>query len=694
MADYTPGQVREAIRMAEADGDTAGAAELQGLLDALVRSEQMSHRLSSATELETMTGEGIPRAAAREFTQSALFGGADELAGATTAGLAKTFGPGQDRPFTEVYAETRDAERAQAALNREKAPQASGAAEQWMGVGQGAGLLAAAPVVTAAAPQLLAKAGAGVRALAGGAAGGGAMGFLGSEAEGGALASDTLHGAGWGAVAGTALPLGLYLGKTGGEWLRKLASPAVDSADSRARRAIQTELEAANLSPQDIADWTQAQGPGVVAGQHPVLQGLAAGGPAQRGPGREAARLLGGEHARRQMDDIMETLGRVMGRPGLGGANFRELRQHLRERTSDRAKPLYDSIYGGPSPVPQSPELQKLMEHGPLKEAFAKAQAVEGISTQYKPKAWLKPDGEGGWTWENIPTWRELDMMQRVLRQRGESAMRAAQRGEGGTTFREGEQWLALRRELTDAMDGANDDFRQVRAQYADDVSVEHHFDLGTEIFTNKRQSLNGEPSKVWDSEVLEEVVSQMSAPERAAFETGALKGMRNALATRRDNLDAGNLNVFATPEGRARLEAVFGTQETRDILEEVERLSFNQTSAQGLSRRSGTGAEATFNQSMNVDQPAVGWRENAMRMLAGGSRENRAETAAALGPPLLQHDPSAFLQFMQNGGPVMQNTQQFVRGLFPQSSGAWGTLGGAASGQLMPPTGEDLFRQ
>jgi hypothetical protein len=619
---YTPDMLKPAFE----EPTAPGARRLAG---------QMTHSVSPQ---KRPLNEDPASAHFRHGANSLLFGLQDEIAGAAgaTINAVTDATPGG---WGETYEGIRDQQRDAQARYGENFPVVNALGHV---VGPVVPLRAAARGVNA----LTETYGPLRVAPATGATVGGAQSFGLAEGPAKDQAWQTIAGAGTGLVGGgTASTATIPLTKAG-EFAGRVATRGL-SVDERVRALLREQQTRANTNTaEQVARLREAQGdanvvqygnyPGIPPGYLPENQPLTKGVLTPAGlTGDTGDAVL--QQARRQTAELQEAIETVARYQG-AGTNLREELADLSTQQRMNAGRLYEKAYANPVNPRSVPEIAEQLNDPVILRALREGMDLlqwEGKRPRkLLERTGVDDNGEPIFRLVDNPTWEELDLVQRGMRQMAEK-LRIEQPSKARLINERRRQFLA-------AIDGqnANPTLREARSMYAGYEALKEAMERGRRIFSNAKGD--------WD---IEDIVPEFQAytpSERQAYLTGVAKALRETVERARVQTNNAGQPQFSTPENINRLETVLGRDAAEFLLSEVNRTGANVAAARRVTTTSGT-PESMYATTAFDSVPKDANILSFLRTL--GQNTGLAQDTPALqrmSQVLLEMDPQQYATFMR----------------------------------------------
>ena len=668
LSEVTADQLKEALKVAYDTDNYSAIDDLTTLLKlkmgepAQFRGAGMAPRVAplQVPTPDYTGGEASSRSAARSVGQGMFAGATDEIAGVAPFMTELFSGEGLDAAV-DAYTTTRDHERAAQAQYAEENPTVN-VANQILGTIPTMGLAARGAV-----PRFLPNSTPITRTIAGGGLVGGVEALGRAEGPFSEQATDTGIGAAAGMVGGPISQAATHLGSKVGNAVMDAARPMWQTPDEAAGEVLKGVLDRANKTVPDIYAELGERGPGVVPGMLPEFQPLAVGRAAGTPTGRVMAQDLAQSHQDAQGRALQNTVGDLGGRRG----SYEMTLDTLNKQQSRAAEAGYKAAYAFEASPSEIPEIVALLRDKDVKQALIRGQDSIRRKTNKKPRVLLKKQGtdEYGdpiYEWEHMPTWEELDHIQRGLRALGGDVP-------GTEKFFE---YRMARDRFNRVVDEANPALKEARATYAGFEALEEAVQLGRNIFDRGKTAMDAERlSMVWPN---------MNRSERDAFRLGVVKEMQNRLRMKRSGQNVGTDNAFVAEEFQDRLAIVFGRDGANRLLNEVNRTARNQADAVRLANRTTTSDTLNVADDMTPAQ-LVSPRTWLQTLL----QPRHPMTDPAVADRVTQALLSSGRPFRSYMTP--QQAAQAGRGMPP--SNMWGTIiGGGGSGIAAPVVAEGLF--
>lgn len=158
-------------------------------------------------------------------------------------------------------------------------------------------------------------------------------------------------------------------------------------------------------------------------------------------------------------------------------------------------------------------------------------------------------------------------------------------------------------------------EYNAARSQYASDKAVENAFQNGRSLLAPK---VDGQ---VYDPDLLESRLSQMSPPEQSAFQLGARKSLTDAMGQARTDA-AGVKTLLANDNGYRvqKLNQVFGQQNISPLLDQLDHLNTMQATNQGVYQGSKTALATATDKNIPTAVPAPEFGGHGVGMLGGAA--------------------------------------------------------------------------
>jgi hypothetical protein len=605
-------------------------------------------------------GEASSRSAARSVGQGMLAGATDEIAGVAPFMTELLSGQGLDAA-ANAYTTERDHERAAQAQYAEESPGAN-VANQILGTIPTMGFAARG------APRFLPKSAPLTRTVAGGGLLGGAEAIGRAEGPFSEQAIDTTIGAFAGMAGGPLMQGATHVGSKVGNAVMDAARPMWQTAEEASGEVLKRVLDRTNRTVPDVEAELAARGDGVVPGMLPEFQPLAVG----RAAGTPAGRVMAQDLAQRHQDAQGRALQRTVSDLGGGGpVSYEMTLDALNTQQRRTAAADYKAAYAFETSPSETPEIMALLRDKDIKKALLRGQDAIRRKTNEKPRVLLRRQGtdeygEPIYKWEHMPTWEELDHIQRGLRALGGDVP-------GTEKFFE---YRMARDRFNKVVDDANPALREARTKYAGFEALQEAVQLGRNIFDKGKTAMDAERlSMVWPN---------MNRSEQEAFTLGVVKEMQNRLRMKRSGQNVGTDNAFVAEEFQDRLAIVFGRDGADRLLAEVNRTARNQADAVRLANRTTTSDTL-----------------NAADLTPAQVANPRAWLQTILQPRDPMADPAVADRVTQallsSGSPLrsyMTPAQMTQAGGVAPPTNMWGTIiGGRGSGIAAPAVAENLFR-
>lgn len=450
--------------------------------------------------------------------QGATFGWGDEAFAALDATLRAPF---LKRSWRDVYKQTLSEQRARNNQFSEQHPLQNLAGEI-----VGSTLVPVGPAAEGAKDfWSLVRAGAKTGAIAGGVAGAGyADGGLENRLTGAGLGAAI--GAPVGAAAGAVVPLARGSVNAVRNGLPRWFGGR--SADERAAAEIAKALERSDLTPEEVArrvkDARDKGIPLTPADLSKSTRRLAR--TIETNPSRASERLTDQLEERQtgQGARVSSQLEKALGNDG----DFHGAVSDIVNERAKAAKPLYDKAYEGSA---WSDDLKGLLDRPAMKRAHARAKEIaanEGVAIGEPPSMR---------TWDYIK--RGLD--DEIEKYRDTTTGRLV-------LDENGRALVTLRKQLLDALDAANPDYKAARSVFAGHSELLDALHLG-------RAFARG------DEEVVASRFGKLSQPEKDMFRIGAVRELKGMIDRAPDGADVVR-RIFGSPERRNRLAMLFDTED------------------------------------------------------------------------------------------------------------------------------------
>lgn len=534
--NYTEDQLLEALRAADAAGDTAAARAIARRIDAArkapakVAPQGFSTNPSVIGARAATAVAGDPMGAARTFMQGATMGWADELMPFARAAYTGVWDPeGTTNEYRKSLSDFRN-------RNPAAAPTIEFAG----------GMIPAALTMGRSAPSTLSGA-VGRSAAAG--TGLGAVAGAGQADE-----NDRMIGAGTGALIGGTLSAGLTAAAPTAANLTGRAVVAARNAarggmpqqqvTNRAQEVLLRALERDQLTPEQVLErQIAAQRAGVPEMTLPALggsnvqgrYGLIANTP---GAGRETVERAARAQARGQAPGIMADVERAA---GVARENTNDTAARLIAGRRAAAKPAYEAAYRTPDGQPrlvQDPKIGQFLSRQTFQQAAQRGARLYDI------------------TGEPMPPPNSVEFLDLVKRGLGD--MIAESRRTGGAAS---ETTRALSRAMDDfvsTVDEAVPEYAAARAQFAGDLEMERALEAG-------RSVLGASPD---DWRQIAARIPKMTGPERELLATGLVDDIGLRLERQAQTTDgrAPDLTkLLSTQQVGERLRTIFPTEQSYD---------------------------------------------------------------------------------------------------------------------------------
>lgn len=484
------------------------------------------------------TGQAVEPTPLRQIAQGAQLGFSDELAGFGAAIGAKI--AGSDKPFADLYANRRDAERSANKLFQASSPGQAVALQM-------AGGLTAPPIMKAGAPAVTMGARA-ANAAKMGAGYGAAAGFGMGEGDAIDQLISTGIGAGAGAVVGGAIS---PLADAAGAGVRALTSkrpqpaaalPVRGSApppaavpmrggQEKGRRAIAQAMLQDDISAESLLPKIGAMGkPETLADMVP-----ASGATARLARGaRTVAPAAGGRAddmlTQRNLDQAGRVLGDLEESVGVKFSDPVELSQQIVTKARAASKPFYDEVRA-------------------IGEVDAQALSPS-INTTFFKKAYQHTRNIPALRDQKLNTGPVLDEMYKFL-----GAERESIRRQGGNA-RQVEVVSDLMNQIRASLDNASGGkYSQALSAYSGDMAYDTALSLGTAALKK-------------DSRAIARELAELGPDEQNLYRAGALDALRQRIQSKSDNRDL-TKEIFGSPEMRQKLSVLIPSAEARKAFED-----------------------------------------------------------------------------------------------------------------------------
>lgn len=229
---------------------------------------------------------------------------------------------------------------------------------------------------------------------------------------------------------------------------------------------------------------------------------------------------------------------------------------NLKATTAANGSQLYGAARANPNAVDVTPVLQQIDQQiAPGLTAMVGSGVQDDPITGALRQARSYIAGNGSQA-ANIDT---LHRAQDVIDDMASSAFRQGNNAQAGALWN-------VRSNLLQQMDAVNPEYAAVRSQYASDKSIENAFQNGRDVLATRTDG------QVFDPDLLESRLAQMSQPEQQAYQLGARKAITDVRGQARND-PAGLRTKLANDNGYAvgKLRQVFGDQPVQNILGELD---------------------------------------------------------------------------------------------------------------------------
>lgn len=461
----------------------------------------------------------------------------DELTAGLAAGMAKI--GGADAPYSDIYRDIRDTERAEQKRFADQNPKAALAAEVTGALGTG---LAAAPRLAGA--KFLSNLGKVKQAASIGAIEGAVSGFGGSEADTAAgMVADTAMGAGIGGVAGGVLS---KAGDAVRGMGRKLAGKTPTEADKRIMRQLAADLNTTVDDPDLFTkaatklDDTAGAG-GVLGDLGPNMQDVVRH-TSRMGAAQGEARDLLAQRQRGMQQELTDTLKRTSG----VDETAYQAQKRIAGQQADDAEQFYGAAYRDDLfKASEIPNFSAIADD-PLFDRMARESAQELRRT--RPEWQAVSDAEGNLK-VNLQDIKDMEFWRKVNTKLSQRAQTLFDRGEGETasSIKQG-----LQDPLQNALKEQSPNYRSGAALYRLAEQEKEALDMGKKFF--------GTDAKA-GTESVQDMLTDAPESVRKAYLTGVTDKVSETIR-RKPETGRSILRELNKPEYKERLGAAFRNDE------------------------------------------------------------------------------------------------------------------------------------
>lgn len=525
----------DALRKADAAGDTEGAAKLA----AYIKAQGAAPAAKAApAKPKSNVGYGLTDLATSKMT----FGISDRVTAAADALLS-------GKSYTEAQADTDRQKEAYKAAH----PIADWATLPLNFIGGGAGKVAQVGKSIYAAA---AKEGAKYGFLSGV---GNARGSAGEQAT--QIAGSTALGAAAAPIAAKVVPIAIAAGdkyavkpliklsqmvRKQPELAKDAVSEGIQNAPSptKAARIIAKALAAQGTTPRQAGQMiagAKAKGvPLALMDTGDEARGLASSLSRKPGDNRTIMRDAVISRQEGQTERVQGAIKRDLGPT----ANVRDASEKMMKGASDEADPLYEKAYA--NPIPETEKLQDLARRPSMRDALKRAYRIAAEEGRDPKVMGFTLDKEGNVALEKHNSTQTWDYVKRGLDDVIES-----HRDPVTNRLKLDESLRAIngtQREFLKEIDRVNPDYAAARAAYAGPAKMTTALNKGAKIGTK-------------DSETIQAETRDLSAPEIEQYKLGVRSALSKMLEGRVDGADKVRALV-GTPKKRAALTQLFGGED------------------------------------------------------------------------------------------------------------------------------------